>query len=79
MEGEVCPTVATLGEVGDAWEGSIRTAGMIKWPGHIKPGKNYGMFSIMDFLPTLAEFAGFEVPTHRPMDGVDQSDLLGVE
>ncbi|MEX0322982.1 MAG: arylsulfatase [Puniceicoccaceae bacterium] len=64
------------GELGSAWEGSIRTAGMIKWPGRIKPGKQNGMFSIMDFMPTLATFTGAEMPTDRPIDGVDQSDWL---
>ena len=64
------------GELGSAWEGSIRTAGMIKWPGKIKPGQTNGMFSIMDFLPTIATFAGAKVPTDRPIDGVDQSDWL---
>jgi len=64
------------GELGSAWEGSIRTAGMIKWPGRIKPGKTNGMFSIMDFFPTFATFAGADVPDDRPIDGVDQSDWL---
>lgn len=64
------------GELGSAWEGSIRTAGMIKWSGHIKPGKTNGMISIMDFFPTLARFAGAKIPTDRPIDGVDQSDWL---
>ncbi|MHC4711899.1 MAG: arylsulfatase [Planctomycetota bacterium] len=64
------------GELGSAWEGSIRTAGMIKWPGHIKPGKDNGMISIMDFLPTLAAFAGADIPRDRPIDGIDQSDWL---
>ena len=64
------------GELGSAWEGSIRTAGMIRWPGKIKPGRKHGMFSIMDFMPTLASFAGGDMPTDRPIDGVDQSDWL---
>ena len=49
---------------------------MIKWRGRIEPGVTNGMFSTMDFLPTLARFAGAEVPTDRPIDGVDQSDWL---
>jgi len=61
------------GELGDALEGSIRTVGMIKWPGKIKPGKNNEMVSIHDFLPTLAAIAGAELPKDRPYDGVDQS------
>jgi len=68
------------GELGSAWEGSIRTAGMIKWPGHISPGATNGMFSTMDFFPTLASFVGAEIPRDRPIDGVDQSDwLLGTQ
>ena len=64
------------GELGSAWEGSIRTAGMIKWPDKIKPGKDDGMFSIMDFIPSLATICGGKMPTDRPIDGVDQSDWL---
>ena len=41
------------GELGDVSEGSIRTAAMIRWPGHIRPRPSYTMFSIMDFFPKL--------------------------
>jgi hypothetical protein len=34
------------------------------------------MFSIMDFLPTLANIVGGKMPTDRPIDGVDQTDVL---
>jgi arylsulfatase A-like enzyme len=61
------------GELGDPLEGSIRTVGMIRWPGKIKPGKNNEMVAIQDFLPTLASIIGAELPTDRPYDGVDQS------
>jgi arylsulfatase len=64
------------GELGDAYEGSIRTAGMIKWPGYIKPGRSNEMFSIHDFLPTLASIIGAKTPEDRPIDGVDQIDFL---
>lgn len=64
------------GELGSAWEGSIRTAGMIKWPGKIEPGESNGMFSAMDFMPTLAKLVGGQMPTDRPIDGIDQSDWL---
>lgn len=64
------------GELGDPLEGSIRTAGMIKWPGKIKSGKNNEMFAIMDFLPTLASIIEVELPKDRPYDGVDQTDFL---
>jgi arylsulfatase A-like enzyme len=64
------------GELGDVSEGSIRTAALIRWPGHIRPRLSYAMFSIMDFFPTLAGFAGGKLPNDRPIDGVDQTDLL---
>ena len=34
------------------------------------------MFSIMDFLPTIAHIVGSKMPTDRPIDGVDQTDVL---
>jgi arylsulfatase len=64
------------GELGDAYEGSIRTAGMIKWPGRIAPSVSNEMFAIHDFLPTLAGIVGADMPTDRPIDGVDQTDFL---
>ena len=65
------------GELGEATEGSIRTCAIIRWPGHVKANStSYAMFSIMDFLPTLANVAGGKMPTDRPIDGVDQTDVL---
>ena len=65
------------GELGEATEGSIRTCALVRWPGHIKPGSSsYAMFSIMDFLPTFASILGEKMPTDRPIDGVDQTDVL---
>jgi arylsulfatase A-like enzyme len=64
------------GALGDVAEGSIRTAAMIRWPERIQPRSSYAMFSIMDFFPTFARLAGGKVPDDRPIDGVDQTDLL---
>ncbi len=64
------------GELGDPLEGSIRTIGMIRWPGKISPGESNEMFSTMDFMPTLASFVGAKMPDDRPIDGVDQSEFL---
>jgi arylsulfatase A-like enzyme len=64
------------GTLGDVSEGAIRTAAIIRSPGHIKPRSSYAMFSIMDFFPTFAHLAGGKVPNDRPIDGVDQTDLL---
>ena len=65
------------GELGEVSEGSIRTFAFIRWPGHVKPDTvSYAMFSIMDFFPTLASIVGGKMPTDRPIDGTDQSDVL---
>ena len=65
------------GELGEATEGSIRTFCFVRWPGKVKPGtSSYAMFSIMDFMPTFALIIGAKMPTDRPIDGVDQTDVL---
>ncbi|WP_068113366.1 sulfatase-like hydrolase/transferase [Tropicimonas marinistellae] len=64
------------GELGDAYEGSIRTAGMIRWPEAITPRDSNEMFAIHDFFPTLAKLIGADLPDDRPIDGVDQSAFL---
>ena len=65
------------GELGEATEGSLRTFCFIRWPGKVKPNTtSYAMFSIMDFFPTFARIIGAKVPTDRPIDGVDQTDVL---
>ncbi len=64
------------GELGDAYEGSIRTAGMIRWPGKIASRVSNEMFSVHDFMPTLASIIGAKVDTPLPIDGVDQSAFI---
>ena len=65
------------GELGEVTEGSIRTCCLVRWPGRISPNTtSYAMFSIMDFFPTFAAIVGEQMPTDRPIDGVDQSDVL---
>ena len=65
------------GELGEVTEGSIRTFCFVRWPGKVKPGtSSYAMFSIMDFMPTFASILGAKMPTDRPIDGVDQTDVL---
>jgi arylsulfatase len=64
------------GELGDALEGSIRTIGIIKWPGKITPRASNEMVSVHDWFPTLAGFIGAKVATDRPIDGVDQGGFF---
>ncbi len=65
------------GELGEATEGAIRTCCFIRWPGNVRPNTtSYAMFSIMDFFPTFANIIGAKIPDDRPIDGVDQTDVL---
>lgn len=65
------------GELGEVTEGSIRTAAILRWPGHIPPRTSSNtMFSIMDFLPTFARLIGAKLPDDRPLDGLDQTEVM---
>ncbi len=64
------------GALGDVSEGAIRTAAVIRWPQRIRPRSSHAMFSIMDFFPTFAHVADGKVPDDRPIDGINQIDLL---
>jgi arylsulfatase A-like enzyme len=61
------------------YEGSMRVAAMIRWPGHVPAGKvSQELLAIHDWLPTLAGMVGESqrVPKDRPIDGVDASGLM---
>jgi len=61
------------GYLGSAFEGSIRTPMMIRWPGKVPAGRvTNEIVSMVDFFPTLAAIAGAAVPDDRAIDGVDQ-------
>jgi arylsulfatase len=65
------------GYLGSAFEGSIRTPMMIRWPGRVPSGRvKNGMVAISDFMPTLAAIVGARLPDDRVIDGVDQSELF---
>ena len=47
------------GEKGTTWEGGVRAPMLVKWPGKVPAASvNNGIFSAMDWLPTLAAAAG---------------------
>ncbi len=65
------------GYLGSAYEGSIRTPMLARWPGRIEPGRvSNEIVALVDIFPTLANLAGGEVPDDRAIDGVDQSMFL---
>jgi arylsulfatase len=65
------------GQYFTAWEGGIRVPFMIRWPGKIPAGRvSDEIVHEVDLFPTFARFAGADVPTDRPIDGVDQSPFF---
>jgi len=65
------------GELGSGWEGGLRTVGMMRWPGKIKPNwESKEMFHVLDFFTTFAKITGADFPTDRAIDGVDQTNFL---
>ncbi len=87
-DGGMTPFRATKGTV---FEGGFRVPAIIRWPGHVKPGAvENGIFSGLDWLPTLADAAGDADITNQllkgvtlegrsyknHLDGYDQMDVL---
>jgi arylsulfatase len=61
------------------YEGSMRVAAMIRWPGRVPAGVvSHEMLTAHDWFPTLAGMTGDSdrVPTDRPIDGIDASAFM---
>lgn len=62
---------------GSCYEGGYRAACIVRWPGNVPAGNvSDTMWATIDFMPTFANLAGFEVPADRLIDGMDQTSLL---
>lgn len=71
-DGGMTPFRATKGTV---FEGGFRVPAIIRWPGKIKPGTvENGLFSGLDWLPTLAAAAGNPNITDQLLKGVKLGD-----
>jgi arylsulfatase len=67
-DGGMTPFRATKGTI---FEGGFRVPCIVRWPGHIKPGTvENGIFSGLDWFPTLADAAGNPNITQELLDGV---------
>jgi arylsulfatase len=63
------------GTKGTAYEGGFRSPAMIRWPGRIKSGSvENGIFSALDWLPTLAAASGNPDVTQQLLNGVKLGD-----
>ncbi len=59
------------------YEGGIRVPGILRWPGHTKPGQvSRESFSSLDLLPTFCQLAGVPVPGDRAIDGSNFLPIL---
>ena len=62
---------------GSCYEGGYRLPCIVKWPGKVPAGRvSDAIFATIDFLPTFATIAGFDIPQDRKIDGIDQIGLL---
>ena len=61
----------------DLFEGGVRVPAIVEWPGHVAAGTQSDTIAgVVDFLPTLAEIWGFEMPDDRPLDGESMLPFL---
>ncbi|MEM8955273.1 MAG: arylsulfatase [Verrucomicrobiota bacterium] len=66
-----------LGRKGATDEGGVRSPTFVRWPGKIEGGKVVKEISgAIDLLPTLADMAGIEVVSEKPLDGLSVKPLL---
>ncbi|MFP6766501.1 MAG: sulfatase/phosphatase domain-containing protein, partial [Planctomycetaceae bacterium] len=62
---------------GSCYEGGYRLPCIVRWPGKVPAGRvSDAVFATIDFLPTFASLAEFDVPDDRRIDGIDQTGLL---
>lgn len=68
------------GGKGSLFEGGIRIPTCVAWTGVIEPGSSCDTPIIsVDFMPTIAELAGAELPSTQPVDGASIAPLLAGE
>lgn len=71
-DGGMTPFKATKGTV---MEGGFRVPCIVRWPGHIKPGTvENGIYSGLDWFPTLCAAAGNPNITDQLLKGVELGD-----
>jgi arylsulfatase A-like enzyme len=65
------------GRKGSTDEGGVRSPMLMRWPEQIKPGKRIRQITAaIDLLPTLADLAGIEVASQKPLDGISLKPLI---
>ena len=77
QKGEPGSTGGLKGRKGNIWEGGIRVPGIIEWPAVINDNRVLSTPVVTnDFLPTVADIVGLEVPENVTLDGISLLPLL---
>ncbi len=60
------------------YEGGVREPFIVRWPGHVPASRtdDTSVIAGVDFLPTVCELAGVQVPAGLNPDGENVSDIL---
>ena len=59
------------------FEGGIRVPSLLEWPDRIKPGSVTDYPAVTsDYLPTILEVLGIEMPDARPIDGISLMPVI---
>lgn len=65
------------GHKGSTDEGGVRSPLLVRWPAKIKGGTQVKQISAaIDLLPTLADLAGIDVASTKPLDGISLASSL---
>ena len=65
------------GKKGSTDEGGVRSPMFVRWPGHVLAGKKIAENgAAIDLLPTLADLAGVNIVSKKPLDGISLKPLL---
>ncbi len=65
------------GQKSNVWEGGHRVPGIVRWPGHVRPGSLCSVpVSGVDYLPTVCDIVGIDTPKDLTLDGTSILPLL---
>lgn len=76
---EGSPTSNQPLRAGKGWlyEGGIRTASVVRWPGHVTAGTSCDVpIASIDYLPTVLDACGLKPRNDRPLDGASLLSFL---
>jgi arylsulfatase A-like enzyme len=55
------------------FEGGLLGPALLEWSGHARPGRVVDVpCSTLDYLPTIQQLLGYEMPDKRPIDGINR-------